>query len=106
MSLYRMTPAVAALLADPRVQVFLVLDFDHDIRLDLLIRAEQSIPTLEYGRVYTLREIVGTEWWNANLPKGHRTRGGETFAFLVARGEFDLEFACHHERTNKTYRRV
>jgi hypothetical protein len=104
--LYRLTPAVAAMLADPWVEVFLVLPSHHDIRLDLVIRAEQSIPTLEYGREYTLREIVGAEWWDSNLPLGHRINGGATFAFLVARGEFDLEFACHPERSNKIYRRL
>ncbi len=106
MSLYRMTPDVAALLADPLVEVFRVFPSGHDIRLDLLIRVDHSIPTLEYGRVYTLREMAGAEWWDATLPKGHRIEGGETFAFLVAQGVFPLEFACHPERSNKIYRRV
>jgi hypothetical protein len=104
-NLYLLTPAVAAALTDPKVVVFRVFPSGHDIRLDLLIRAEQSIPTLEFGREYSLREIVGKEWWDT-LPLWHRITGGETFAYLVARGEFDLEFACHPERSNKIYRRL
>lgn len=102
---YRLTPAVAALLADPSVEVFLVLPSGHDIRLEILMRAERFVPTMEYGRNYKLREMSGAEWWDT-LPLGHRIEGGETFAFLVAHGEFDLEFACHPERSNKIYRRI
>jgi hypothetical protein len=105
MSLYRMTPACAALLADPHVVVFLVLPSGHDIRLDVLTRAEGFVPTMEYGRDYKLREMAGAEWWDT-LPLWHRITGGETFAFLVAQGVFDLEFACHPERSNKSYRRI
>jgi hypothetical protein len=105
-SLYNLTPDAAAALADPQIVVFLVFPSGHDIRLDLLDRARRSIPMLERGRDYTLREIVGKEWWDATLPLWHRITGGETFAFLVARGEFDLEFACHPERSNKIYRRL
>ena len=105
-SLYKLKSDLAAALADSSAVVFLVFPSGNDIRLDLLMRVEQAIPTLEYGRVYTLREIAGAEWWDANLPKGHRIEGGETFAFLVAQGVFPLEFACHPERSNKLYRRV
>ena len=104
--LYRLTPALAALHAHPGVVVFLVFPSGHDIRLDLLMRVEQAIPTLEYDRVYTLREIAGKEWWDATLPIWHRITGGETFAFLVVQGVFPLEFACHPECSNKIYRRV
>ena len=104
--LYRLTPAIVAFLGNPGVVMFLVLHSGYDIRLDLLMRVEEAIPTLEYGREYTLREIAGAEWWDATLPKWHRIIGGETFAFLVAQGAFPLEFACHPERSNKTYRRI
>jgi hypothetical protein len=105
-NLHRLTPDVTAALADPSAVVFLVFRSGHDIRLDLLMRVEQAIPTLEYGREYTLREIAGKEWWDSTLPIWHRITGGETFAFLVAQGVFPLEFACHPERSNKIYRRV
>jgi hypothetical protein len=103
--LYKLTPDVAAALADSSTVVFLVLHSGHDIRLDVLMGAERSIPDLQYRREYTLREMAGAEWWDT-LPKWHRIIAGETFAFLVAQGVFPLEFACHPERSNKVYRRV
>ena len=104
-SLYVLTPDVSVDLADTGVVVFLVLHSGHDIRLDILVGAERSMPDLEYRREYTLREMAGAEWWDT-LPKWHRIIAGETFAFLVAQGVFPLEFACHPERSNKLYRRV
>lgn len=104
-NLYELTPDVAAALADSSTVVFLVLQSGHDIRLDILVRAERSMPHLEYHRVYTLRKMCGPDWWDT-LPKWHRIEGGETFAHLVKHGVFPLEFACHPERSNKIYRRV
>jgi hypothetical protein len=104
-SLTRPTPDVAALLADPSVEVFLVFPTGHMIRLDILMRAEPFMSDMDHGREYKLREMAGPDWWDT-LPLWHRIDGGETFAFLVAQGVFPLEFACHPERSNKIYRRV
>ena len=104
--LYTLTPGLIATLADPQVVVFLVFHSGHTIRLDMLMRAERFMQDMDRDRDYTLREMCDRDWWDSTLPLGHRIDGGETFAFLVAQGVFPLAFACHPERSNKTYRRI
>lgn len=104
--LYKLTPDVIAALADPLVQVFLVFPSGHDIRLEILMRAEQFMLTMDDDRDYELRDMAGAEWWDSTLPLWHRIVGGATFAFLVAQGVFPIEFACCPHQSNKKYRRI
>ena len=83
----------------------LVLDNKMRIHRVVLEAVEARIPTLVYGKAYSLRKMAGPEVWGM-LDPNEKISNGKTFAYLVSLGEFELEFACHPERSNKTYRRT
>ena len=82
----------------------LVLDNKMRIYRVVLEAVEARIPTLVDGKAYSLRKMAGPKVWGM-LDRHEKIWNGKTFAYLVSIGEFDLEFACHPERSNKTYRR-
>ena len=83
----------------------LTLDNKMEIHRIVFDAVEARIPTLAYGKSYSLRKMVGRKVWGM-LDRGEKCSNGKTFAYLVSIGAFDLEFACHPQRSNKSYRRI